>query len=351
MRWGAIVSEAWRNIASGAALAGPLAALMGTLCAVVIGFAAADVRGIAERAAEFRGSGAAVLILQAPGAIDPGACEALGGTPGVRAGALRRAPNDVAAAALPRSSIPTFEVTPGLVGMLDVAGAGAPGVLLSRAVADTVGAGGLTAARGPVTVGGVYEYPRDGRRADLEFAVLAPTTSGEPFDECWAATWPQQPDLETLVRTSLVPIESTEVAVTQLNSTHGAVFDGAALFEQRPTRWLPALLALAGGVTAYLAARVRKLELASARHSGVTLADQWITVALESVAWAVAAAVVAAPVICAFVARAAAVDRGSYLSLGVSSWALACAGGLVGATAAVLLGGERHLFDHAKARR
>jgi len=351
MRWAAIASEAWRNVTSGTALAGPLAALLGALCAVVIGVGSADVRGIAERAEQFRDSGAAVLILQAPGAIDPGACEALAGTPGVRAGALRRAPNDVAAAALPASSIPSYEVTPGLAGILDASGRGGEGVLLSRAVAGTVGVGGLTAGGRPVGVGGVYEYPRDGRRADLEFAVLMPTTSGEPFDECWAVTWPQAPGLESLVRTSLLPSDSAEVTVTQLNATHGATFDGAALFEQRPTRWLPALLALAGGVTVFLAARMRRLELASARHSGVTLTDQWITVALESAAWVVAVAVVAAPVICAFVARAAPADRGSYLQLGITVWVLACAGGLAGATAAVLMGGERHLFEHVKARR
>jgi hypothetical protein len=373
MRWSAIAGEAWRNVRSGTALTVQLAALIGAITAAVIGFGAADIMAIAEQGAAYRASGANVLILQAPGAIDGAACEALNGTPGVDAGALRQAPRNLVSAVLPDSSVPTFEVTPGLATLIMAGRQQSPGsVLLSAAAADTIAAADTTAAAGTiggadtvdgggtfaspsgdVAVSGVYEYPDDGRRTDLAFAILVPTAPTTPFDECWVRTWPESPQLEALLRTSRIPSASGDDSSTllQWNGTHGTSFSGQAMFENRVSRAVPAVAAVAAFVVALALARLRKVELASARHSGVTLTDQVCTLAIESASWIAAVIVVAVPVTCVFLARSLPGDATAYLQLGVTVPALASLGGLAGVTAAGLLSGERHLFRHVKGRR
>jgi hypothetical protein len=358
MHWSSLVGEAWRNVRSGTALTVQLAVVVGLVTAAVIGFAGSDILAIVNQGAAYRASGANVLILQAPGAIDPAACEALNSAPGVRAGALRAAPHNLVAAVLPDSSVPTFEVSPGLASIIMAGRAREPeGVLVSRSVADTVGIEGAFVGTGAgadaVAVAGVYDYPRDGRRTDLEFAVLAPTASRAPFDECWAETWPESAQLESLLRSTRIPADSGSDGSTllQWNGTHGAAFPGQALFGSRVTRWLPVAAALASLIIAFAAGRLRKVEFASARHSGVTLADQWVIVALESLCWVAAVFVVAVPVTCAFLARSPPGDAAAYVQLGATAPALASVGGLVGVTIAVALSGEKHLFRDVKGRR
>lgn len=355
MRWRSLLGEAWRNVRSGTALSVQLAALIGLVTAAVIGFGASDIMAIVDQGAAYRASGANVLILRAPGAIDPAACEALNDSPGVRAGALRTAPVNLVAAALPDSSVPTFEVSPGLARIVMTGHpAAGEGVLVSGAAADTIGAGSsFASASGDVTVGGIYDYPDDGRRSDLAFAILVPTASSAPFDECWAETWPESAQLESLMRTAQIPTDSGSDSSTllQWNSSHGTSFRGAALFADRMTRWLPVVAAIAGLAIAFAAARLRRIELASARHSGVTLADQWVILALESMSWVLVVFVVAVPVTCVFLARAQPGDAPAYLQLGATTPALAILGGLVGISIAAVLGGEQHLFRHFKERR
>lgn len=356
MRWSSLTSEAWRNIRSGTALAVQLAVLMGTLSAVVIWLSAFDVMTIADRGLEYRQSGAAVLIIQAPGAIDPAACEALNATEGVRAGALRRAQDDVVASALPGSSVPTYESSPGLAGILM---AGRPpsgvGVLVSGAVAETLGGPAPLATRaGPLAVSGVYEYPADGRRSDLEFAIVSPTTSVAPFDECWAETWPQSDEIEPLLRTTKIAAESgsaKDAVFLQLNATHGTPFDGEAMFQGRATRSLAVLAVGASALIGFAATRLRKLELASARHSGVSPADQWLIVIGESTAWVLAVLALCIPVTGAFLIRALPGDADVYLQICAAVPVLVIAGGLTGATVAVLTSSERSLFRDFKRRR
>lgn len=333
-----------------------LAALLGTLSAILIWLSAFDVMSIANEGMQYRESGADVLIIQSPGAIDPAACEALNGTPGVRAGALRQAQHNLVASALPGSSVPTYESTPGLSAiLLPSTGMRGSGVLVSSAVALTLGSSdSLATTSGAVAVSGVYDYPADGRRSDLEFAVVSPTSSSAPFDECWAQTWPQSAELESLLRTTRIAGESAssnDAVILQLNGSLGAVFDGEAVFQGRATRLLPLLAVVAGALIAFAAVRLRRLELASARHSGVALADQWLIVMGESAAWAAAVLALSVPVTCAFLVRALPGDWSTYLQIGAGIPALAIAGGLAGATVAVLLSNERSLFRDFQRRR
>lgn len=347
MRWRSIATEAWRNVASGAALTLPLAAVLGLLVAALVGFGSSETLSLTARAASFRDSGAAILILHAPGAVDGRACDALNGTPGVRAGALRAAPANVVGAALPDSSVPTYEVTGGLPDLLGAVPNKGGGVLLSPEVESTLGNG-----LGHVEVAGVYEYPDDGRRADLGFAILVPTLASGAFDECWAETWPPSGELESLLRTSYAPRASgTDLKVLQLNGTLGETFDGAAEFHARATRWLPLLGAAAAFLIAFAAMRLRRVELASARHAGVRLADQLAITLGESLAWIAATVAIVTPVVCAFLLQAPRADAPAHLHAALLTAALAVAAGVSGSSLAVLLSGEKHLFRLFKQRR
>lgn len=347
MRWAALADEAARNVRSGTAVTVQLMVLLGLLCAGTVLAGGLELRSLTDAAQHYRDAGAAVLILRADGRVDPAACEALGGTPGVTAGALRRAPSDIVAAALPGSSIPTYEVSAGLAALLGESAG--EGVLVSRAVADALGTGALATTTGQLGVTGVYEYPDDGRRADLGFAILVPTVSSEPFDECWAQTWPETPALESLLRTAVLPGEGSELL--QLNGSLGEAFDGQQRFDGRVTRWLPAVAALVGAAIALAAGRLRRIEFASARHAGVALADLWLLVMVESLRWVAAVAAVSVPLTVALARGAPPGDVPAYVQLGVGIPALIVAGGLSGATIAVLTSGESALFRLVKERR
>lgn len=350
MRWRSITSEAWRNVASGAALTVPLAVVLGLLVATLVGLGSSETLALTAQAVSFRDSGAAILILQAPGAVDGRACDALNGTPGVRAGALRAAPANVVGAALPDSSVPTYEVTGGFSDLLGANGGGPNkrgGVLLSPEVASTLGNG-----LGSVEVSGTYRYPDDGRRADLGFAILVPTIPSGTFDECWAETWPPSGELEALLRTSYAPRASgTDLRVLQLNGTLGENFDGTDRFDARATRWLPLLGAASAFLIAFAAMRLRRVELASARHAGVRLADQLAITLGESLAWIGATVAIVTPVVCAFLLQAPRTDAPAHLHAALLTTALAVAAGVTGSSVAVLLSGEKHLFRLFKQRR
>ncbi|MBX3098321.1 MAG: hypothetical protein KF761_01965 [Salinibacterium sp.] len=357
MRWRSIVGEAWRNVVSGTAFAAQLAGFIGLVGAAAILIGSFDIMAIAARGEQYRDAGANVLIIQSPGSIDPRACETLNATPGVIAGALRRASNNIVAAALPGSRIPTYEITPGLAGLImaEVAQR-AEGVLLSGPAADTLEVAGdqLATTTGAVRVGGVYPYPDDGRRGDLEFAVLAPTAEVSQFDECWIETWPPSAEAEMLLRTTWIPSGpslTSDAVLSQWNGTLGTTFGGQQLFESRPTRWLPALAGAAAFGIVLVTGRLRKVELASARHCGVTLADQWLIAMSEAGAWALAVVALAMPSTLVALAVALPGDEATYLQLGVAVLVLTIVGGLAGATVSVFLSGERHLFRHLKNRR
>lgn len=348
MRPSALVVEAWRNVRGGTALAGPLAWVLAVLVAVLCAAALGDTAALVARAAQYRAAGADVLIVRAEGGVDPVACEALSGTAGVESGAVRRAGDDLVAAALPGSSVPTWEVTGGVPALLGADAAGA-GILESREVASALGGTTLATVLGPVPVAGVYDYPHDGRRTDLQFAVLSPTSSTTPFDECWARTWPPTPDLESLLRTTLLDASADDVEVLQLNGALGAGFAGQELFAGRTTRALPPLACGAAAVILFAAGRTRRLEFASARHSGVRLADLWRIVMLEGAAWAVP--VVLASAWTAAVATARAADAPTPWWIAATIAVPALLGAAAGATLAVLPSRESALFAHTRARR
>ncbi len=339
MRRAAVVREAWRNVLGGTARAGLLALV---LAVVVVGLQLADlrtVRGITAQVDAFRAAGADVLVLSATGQVDGERCALLASQPNVVAAGALRKDVDQFAATLPSSSIPSFAVTPGFPGvLLPDGGPVATGVVLSRDLADALGLGPgdrLGLLGGDSTVAAVYDYPQDGRTAGYGYALLAPTTERAPFDACWVREWPRTPETEALlrgVRVAGTPDQDAPAPeLTQLNSSLGQELDAAELFAGRATRWFPLVafglaMALAAGAT-----RLRRLEIASARHLGVTATDQVLVLLCETVLWA-------GPVLLAGAVSAAVVVAGGHpddvlpmLALG----ALAPVAGVLGAAAGV----------------
>lgn len=306
------VREGWRDVVSGAAAAGVFAVVFGVLLGGIVGVRAAGVAAEVRRAHTFVASGAATTVVQAAGRIDGRACDALVAIPDVRAaGALRDVEDGPVPSALPRSVLPTYEITRGFPTLLTRTGTGADdvtvgraGVLASNELADELGLrpGEMFATTsGSTPVDSVYAYPDDGRDPDVEYALLAPAIDdGRPFDACWATIWPEDESAVTAVRRTVLPSTGAEgedrVTTGQLNPRLGRSFAaGSDWPDQRGT----SVLALAAGVVVGWVALVRRrLSVASDRHVGVRVEAQVVAMVVQHLTWAlVGAAAVGAAVV------------------------------------------------------
>lgn len=350
-----LLGEAVRGITSGAsrALSGALLFLLliGALAATPTLGSVAQSR----QAAEFRASGGAVQILGADGQIDGAQCEALAAAPGISAaGALRRV-DGVRMAVLPGRLLDGFEVTPGLATLL---GAHAPradrqGTWLPEPLAHTLGGRGTHAlADGrTLTVDRTFPLPEDGRDAALIAAVLQPVPATGAFDACWVEAWPD-PDALVAVRATVF-LESptgvaTETTQTALNASLGARFQPA---RDVVSGGVATLVAVAvGAAIAVALVRLRRLELASARHMGVDGVSLRLLLLGESLAWLLPGALGVLAVL-AILASAANPDPPAAALL---AGARVLLGGITGVLAGLLLGAgsvrEKHLLRYVKDR-
>ena len=355
MRLSGIVSEAWRNLVSGTARAGWLA-----LCAalVVAGVTVVDVFFVADlqsRAARVHAAAADVRVLTVDGQqVDPKACRNLNRAPNTTAGALR-ARDPITLSGVDAYPIPAWEATPELGRILGVADPSAAGVWLSTELAGRLGVGpGSTLAtrEGPMRVGGVFPSPDDGRDTRLAYALVVPITAQRGFDECWARVWPVNPEVDELLRTSTFtrPDDTKTIVLGQLNNNFGSRFSPSTEFDARSTRWIGWCGVAAVFVLGLVAARLRRLEYASALHARQRKVDQLATAGVEALAWSVCAVLLAKAAIVG-VALAVAPSE-ALLVAGLPDPVIAAIP--LAATAGMLLGvglvRERHLFRYFKER-
>lgn len=308
------------------------------------------------RAREYRDAGAATLIVQDSGRIDGARCESYLSLPNVMAaGAIREVIDGVRLDLLPSTSVRYFETTPQFAGVLGAEPEGA-GVMLSADVADAVGAssgGSMLLGDSHVPVASVFDYPNDGRVTGLGFAITGDVPAGSGlFDECWITVWPQTTDIEGLASYLTVPGGSadsqSELRLQQANSSLGVQFTIG------PSRQVWEYAAPVGMAAAALAAlvfvRVRRLELASARHVGVRVADQAAVLVTEAISVSVVAVAVVAPVV-AYLTVAVQPEAAASLGWYALRGAVAV---LVGALLGALIGlagvRERHLFRYFRER-
>jgi hypothetical protein len=356
MRVASVISEAWRNVATGTTRAPLFAAV---LVVVVGALAVVDVRavvGVIEGAREYRDAGASVQILEAAGQVDGARCEALAAVDGVHAAGALRAGEPLRALNLPSSELTGFEATPGLLGALDRGRIAGAGLWLSADLAEALGASAgdsIATNAGPARVGAVYPYPDDGRDRALGYAAVAPVPATGLFDSCWVEIWPVDPETATLLRTTLVADPSSEAQPTQkqLNGRLGATYDASAEFSGRLTKPAPIAAVVLGLALGFAAVRLRRLELAAALHARVPRAALTWQVLLETAVWTGAAVIVTVPVLWWLAAGAGLpADQVSTWVIGMRTVLAGAGAVLVGAVVGALATREKHLFKYFKER-
>jgi hypothetical protein len=354
MKYSAILQEAWRNTISGTTGATTLAIL---LTLVVSGLAATDLSTIGqtmEQARKFRSSGAPVMILSAEGSIDGAACENLARLPGVNSsGSVRASVARVTPASLPDSPLPTMQVSPGFIELLNGRIEGS-GVFVGPEAMEILnlsrGKVLETASGEALTIGGTYSYPDDGRRAGWSYALLIPTTWNGRFDECWAHIWPSNQALTQLLFTTLRQSNgANSPQLSQLNTTLGTSFNGEQSLRSRITGVAaPAGTAVGFGI-GFLGLFRRRLQLASALHAGVTRRVLLCIVLLETAGWLAAAACV--PIVAAATMHLVADDSDSLALWVTTQISVASAlGALTGTCFAFAFTREERLFNYFKAK-
>ncbi|MFF2623618.1 hypothetical protein [Oerskovia jenensis] len=355
MRLATILSESGRNVATGTSHAVGLALGLAIACGLLSGVDALTVIGLEQDATAYQASAAHVRTVSAPSAVDPDACAALTDSSSVQAAGALVPTEPLIPSATPANPLQAFSVTTSLGRVLGVDAPHPEGVWVSETLAQTLGlsvGGTLGTSDGPLVVAGTFPWPQDGRDSRLGLAVLVPTTVDQRYDECWAAGWPTTGAVDDLLRTVVdVEPQSTEaVTVGQVNTSLGKSFDAHQAFEERPTRFAPWGCAGVGFVLGYWGLRRRRLEHAGARHAGQSRSAQLATASLETAVWAGAGAVVGGSALLVLVTLSGAHDQAAVFRLAAQGVALGALGALLGATVAVSLVRERHLFRYFKDR-
>jgi hypothetical protein len=210
----------------------------------------------------------------------------------------------------------------------------------------------LPTTSGPVPVGGTYDYPDDGRRAGLRYALLLPVPASGAFDECWADIWPADSRLTQLLFTTVLPSAhpSAQAELSQLNATMAASLDAADALSQRATRLSALTGAGLGTVIGFWGAFGRRLELASALHAGVSRRALMAGMLIETGCWLALAGILSLAV-GVVAARHLGEDLRATLALAsLQTAAAAVLGGLAGTCAAFAAIRENQLFRYFKTR-
>ena len=352
--WRALLSEAWRDCLSGTARVGILTVLATALVGGVICADAFSLRSVSVEAASFRVHLGSVRVLQAQGGIDGAACEALSRIPGVRAGAVRSVESGLSPLALPASSLPLYEATPGIASLLGTTTADPTGILLPERVAEDLGTTQgaiLPLTHGQAEVAGTYPWDEnDGRRPGYAYAALAPVPAMGTFDECWYESWPHSDDVDALARSTLVGSDDQNAQVLAMNPTRGTTFDAAGRLTHRPTWWVWIAASAIGLTLGAAATWWRRLEIASALHAGLRTSDTTFLQLVEAVAWVGGACIVASGICLTILSGAAPGDRADLMRLVGAEGLCAASWTLIGIAITAMSIRERHLFIFFKGR-
>ncbi|GAA4152076.1 hypothetical protein [Leifsonia shinshuensis] len=358
MRFTEVRREAARNIATGTSRAVLLAALIAVVSGVLAGLDAIAMNGVITRADEFRERGASITILTVEDGIDGRLCDALASQHGVRAaGALKPEATPLSVAGVPGNPLPSFTASPGFSAMLpESSGRAASGLLLPRTVAETLGlrtGDPIHTADGPTRLGGTFEYPDDGRSRGLGYAAIAPTSPDTPFDQCWMDAFPVSRATTELLYTTIAAnsiVADTAPKLSQHNTVLGVAIDPAEAYRTRTAVAFSAAGLILGSFAGFVAVWARRLEIASALHSGVRKRDQAATLLLETLAWSTAGAVTTIPVIAVLTSGLAAADHLPVVLTASSTPVLTVSGAVLGALVAALAIREQRLFSYFKGR-
>ena len=272
----------------------------------------------------------------------------------MRAGAVRSVESGLSPLALPASSLPLYEVTPGTVSLLGTTTADPTGILLPEQVAEDLGTpqgAFLPLADGQAEVAGTYPWDEnDGRRPGYAYAALAPVPATGTFDECWYESWPHSDDVDALVRSALVGSDDQNAQVLAMNPSRGTTFDAAGRLRQRPTWWAWIAASAIGAATGAAATWWRRLEIASALHAGLRTSDTTVLQLFEAVAWVGGACILTSGICLTILSGAAPGDRSDLMRLVATEGVCAASWTLIGVVIASMTIRERQLFAFFKGR-
>lgn len=358
MRPAEIRREAARNLATGTSHALLLAVTTAVLICGLSILELSTIRGMISTAQQFQQRGGSIMILTAENSINGRLCDLLADQPGVQAaGALSTMDTPLRLGAIPNNPLTHFTASPGFATMLPAAtGQQHPGLLLPEAVADDLGlrvGDPLPTASGPTVLGGTYDYPDDGRPPGMGYAAISPTSADHIFDACWIDAYPVGQATTDLLYTTVIADSSLPDSgpkLTQHNTTLGKATEPAHAYTARTSAWYPVAGFILGSVIGAGAIWLRRLEIASALHSGIRKTDQLAIFTLETAAWASVAALTAAPLILISARYLAYADHPTVTLTTALIPAMTCAGTLLGVLAAALSVRERRLFAYFKGR-
>lgn len=364
MKLSSIYYEAKQNLTSGTTRATVLALVF---VAITIAFAVADlhqIQSISAEATKFQDSGATISVLKAPGRIDPIACEQLNEVTGIQtAGALRSETERLTLNALPGAPVPVSNVTPTFSRLLGAHLGNTGGPIFSDQVVAYLGfkpGDTVITTQGETTVGGTYQYPTDGRTPGYGYMALIPTNDTDPYDECWAKIWPQNPQVQQLLYTAVLPADpsapqETNPSIGQLNTTLGTTFDGASKFQERVTRFAPIIAGTLTLAIGFIALRTRRLQLASDLHTGATRDQLRNIISIETGIWVLLGTALNQGILLSYLVATRTSeqtmhDLTSLWLLGTRNTFTAIIGVIIGTTIAWLTTRETHLFKYFKAQ-
>jgi len=358
MRLESVSSEALRNLMSGTVRSVVLLLIFLASSGGIAMTAMGSVAGVLQESREFANSGATVTIITAPESVSGESCRRLAGAPRVRAAGAIAEASPVVFSKLPSSPVPAKRVTDGFHRLFAArADSGVAGVFLSREAASVLGldvGDSAKTSRGTVRVAGIYEFPADGRIAGLGYAVLIPEsdTGHVRFDECWIDVPHPANETRSLLWTAiLLPADSSESpSFAQLNSSRGVIFDGAARVAALPITALNWAACLSGFAIGAAATRLRRLELVSALHCGISREALVLQTVIESLLWLVPGAVIAAGGLGLVSQGELTEDVSAVFAFGFRAVILSAIGVVVGTATAAWMNREHHLFKYFKER-
>lgn len=295
MRLASILSEALRNIASGTSRAFMmmLAVLIGGT--LLGGYETVTIAGLENQAAT-RVSAFADTRAVVGGKVDGSACDRISYDMGDSAasGAMRQA-TAVIPASTPGRELTTYEVTAGMLRMIATGTSAAhvdvSGAWVSKDVSHDFGlvtGSRLQTTRGTLTIAGVFDWPNDGRDTRFAYAMLIPATASFGlYDECWARSWPESAQADSLLLSTVASSnEGQRAGVTGVNKGFDMHYDAQSTYHARMTRWTPLVALGLGLLLGFVATRRRRLEYAGALHSGQSKGAQLLEISMETLVWA-----------------------------------------------------------------
>jgi hypothetical protein len=372
-----IIREAWLNFTTGTSRALFSLLLLTVVIAGGVYFESSTVVGIINDAIEYRDSGASINQIEGPNSVDGSVCNELMNVDGINSsGAIKNTGDNITAVTLPQGSIPLNIVTDNFESLLKFNDykADVPGVLISQTVADRLGVhAGETfpyytelSATGPsakekrtigeISVRGIYDYPDDGRQGNLGYAVLEPTTDyKELFDFCWVDIWPQNKTLTAMLYKTVAPApsangESEPPKVSQINGKFGESFDAEIKFDLRISKQIPLIVLLLTIIIGFVPIRIRRLELASALHSGISKWAMLRLLLFETIPVLFISTLIAIFAYLFSIHWIAEVDKSSLLFLTIRIIVCGIIGTATGTTIGSLLTKEKQLFKYFKER-